>query len=173
MSDFPQDSVWSRYGPYWLSGVVLDFRTIAIHAGTNHIPHEDPSIILHRYRYLLKRIWKANHSARIIASAILSRDVNCFEGARNNVGFIDSCNGKAREINAGLKQLAATTPLLEFSQHPTFGVDRRTANRQLLSRDGLHLTLQGIQQLKDDICVWCALYWCVWCAQYLCVWCAI
>ena len=132
MSDFPQDSVWSRYGPY-LSGVVLDFRTIAIHAGTNHIPHGDPIIILHRYRYLLKSIWKANHSARIIASGILPRDVNCFEGARNNVGFINSCNRKAREIDARLKQLAATTPLLEFSQHPAFGVDRRTANRHLLS----------------------------------------
>ena len=129
MSDFPQDSVWSRYGPY-LSGVVLDFRTIAIHAGTNHIPHGDPIIILHRYRYLLKSIWKANHSARIIASGILPRDVNCFEGARNNFGFIDSCNGKAREINAGLikapgsdntatEVFLSTQPLVSTDEPPT------------------------------------------------------
>ena len=123
MSDFPQDSVWSRYGPY-LSGVVLDFRTIAIHAGTNHIPHEDPSIILHRYRYLLTSIWKANHSARIIASGILSRDVNCFEGARNDVGFIDSCNGKEREKAPGSHNSAtgvffSTQPLVSTDARPT------------------------------------------------------
>ena len=145
-SGFRVEQIWDL-----LSGVVFNFRTIAIHVGTNNIPHEDPSTILHRYRYLLQSIWKANPSARIIASGILPRDLNCFEGARNNVGFIDSCNGKARAINAGLKQMAATTPLLEFSPHPAFGVDRRTANRHLLSRDGLHLTRQGIQELKDDI----------------------
>ena len=156
-----------------LSGVVLDFRTIPIHVGTNHIPHEDPSIILHLNRYLLKSIWKANHSARIIASGILPRDVNCFEGARNNVRFINSCNRKTREIDAGIKQLAATTPLLQFSQHPAFGVDRRNANRQLLSQDGLHLTLQGIQQLKDDICVMCLILMCVMCPVSLCGMCHI
>ena len=103
-SGFRVEQIWAL-----LSGVVLDFRTIAIHAGTNNIPNEDPSTILHRYGYLLKTIWKANPSARIIASGILPRDVNCFEGAHNNVGFIDNCNRKAREINAGLRQLAATT----------------------------------------------------------------
>ena len=57
-----------------LSGVVLDVRTITIHVRTNNIPHEDPITILHRNRYLLKSIWKANPSARIIASGILPRD---------------------------------------------------------------------------------------------------
>ena len=106
-----------------LSGVVLDFRTIPIHVGTNHIPLEDPSIILHLNRYLLKSIWKANHSARIIASGILPRDVNCFEGARNNVGFINSCNRKAREIDWQPQprywSFLSTQPLASTDARPT------------------------------------------------------
>ena len=42
----------------FLSGVVADFMITAIHVGTNNIHDVDPSIILHRYRYLLKNIWK-------------------------------------------------------------------------------------------------------------------
>jgi hypothetical protein len=145
-SGFRVEQMWAL-----LCGIVSDFQTIAIHVGTNNIPDEDPSIILYRYRYLLRNIWEANPGVRIIASGILPRDFNCFEGARNNVRFIDRCNRKAVDINAGLRRLAATTPLLEFCPHHTFGNDRRTANRYLLSRDGLHLMRRGIQQLKDDI----------------------
>ena len=47
-----------------LSGVVLDFRTIAIHVGTNKIPHKDPSIILHRYRYLEGQPQHEDHHIR-------------------------------------------------------------------------------------------------------------
>ena len=58
-SGFLVEQIWTL-----LSGVVSDFRTIAIHVGTNNIPNEDYSIILHRYRYLLKSTWNAKLSAR-------------------------------------------------------------------------------------------------------------
>ena len=147
-----------------LSGVVLDVRTITIHVRTNNIPHEDPIT----KKYLEGQPQREHHRIRYSTPRC-----NCFEEARNNVGFIDSCNGKSREINVGLNQLAATTPLLEFSQHPAFGVDRLTDNRHLLSLDGLHLTFQGIQQLKDDICVMCLILMCVMCPVSLCVMCHI
>lgn len=44
---------------------LADIMTTAIHVGTNNIIDEDPSIILHRNRYLLKNIWKTNPSTKI------------------------------------------------------------------------------------------------------------
>lgn len=142
-SGFRVEQMWALF-----SGIVKD-HIIVLHAGTNNVPREEPSTTLHRYQHLLKIIWTSNPTARIIASAVLPRDYNVFEGARNNVGFIDGCNRRAQEINDGLEKIASKSTLLEFCRHLTFGVDRRTANRRLLSRDGLHLTRRGIQQLYD------------------------
>uniref|UniRef100_A0A8W8HVW5 SGNH hydrolase-type esterase domain-containing protein n=1 Tax=Magallana gigas TaxID=29159 RepID=A0A8W8HVW5_MAGGI len=145
-SGFRVEQMWALF-----SGIVKDHDIIVLHAGTNNVPREEPSTTLHRYQHLLKIIWTSNPTARIIASAVLPRDYNVFEGARNNVGYIDGCNRRAQEINDGLKMIASRSTQLEFCPHPSFGVDRRTANRRLLSRDGLHLTRRGIQQLHDDI----------------------
>ena len=145
-SGFSVEQIWALF-----SGIVKDHDIIVLHAGTNNVPREEPSTTLHRYQHLLKIIWTSNPTARIIASAVLPRDYNVFEGARNNVGYIDGCNRRAQEINDGLKMIASRSTQLEFCPHPSFGVDRRTANRRLLSRDGLHLTRRGIQQLHDDI----------------------
>lgn len=145
-SGFRVEQMWALF-----SGIVKDHDIIVIHAGTNNAPCEEPATTLHRYQHLLKIIWTSNPTARIIALAVLPRDYNIFEGARNNLGFNDGCNKNAREINDGLSKIASRSTLLEFCPHPTFGVDRRTANRRLLSRDGLHLMRRGIQQLYDDI----------------------
>ena len=97
-SGFRVEQMWALF-----SGIAAKFAVIVVHAGTNNIPHENPSTILHRYKYLMKTIWIINPTAKIIASAILPRDFNVFQGARNDVGFLDQCNRKSSEVNDGLQ----------------------------------------------------------------------
>jgi hypothetical protein len=79
-----------------LSGIAAKFGIIVLHVGTNNVPHENPSVILHRCKYLLKSIWNINPTAKIVLSAILPRGLNIFARARNNVGFTDMCNRISR-----------------------------------------------------------------------------
>ena len=60
---------------------------------------------------------------------------------------MDRCNKRATEVNQDLGQMKGVVII----EHPRFGSDRKSANRRFLSRDGLHLSTDGVRELKLDM----------------------
>ena len=122
------------------------FQALVLHAGTNNLPRETPATVVRRFDDLIRSIRDRAADIPIFVSAVLPRGVSCFTGARIDLGFLDRCNERAVAVNAELR----TRRDISFIEHPRFGSDRRSANRFLLSRDGLHLTGDGVKQLGLD-----------------------
>ena len=120
---------------------------MVLHAGTNNLPNEPPEKVIGRFDQLINEIrYRAPHIT-VYVSAILPRDVSVFPGARNDLTFLDRCNERAEIVNRELRSRRD----IHFIEHKRFGSDRRSANRCLISRDGLHLTPEGIRELKMNI----------------------
>ena len=100
-----------------------------------------------RFEKLVFDIPDKNPDIQVFVSAILPRDVNLFPGAVNKLKVLDRCNESVKEVNAGLLSMKDVVAI----EHPRFGSDRSSANRFLLSKDGLHLTTDGVLEMKRDI----------------------
>ena len=70
-------------------------------------------------------------------SAILPRDVSFFPDAKNDLKLLDRCNKRAIDVNDALRLMKD----IVFVEHPRFGLDRKSANRSLLSKKGHQNTL--------------------------------
>ena len=120
---------------------------MVIHAGTNNTPDESSKKVISRFNSLIDDIRKRVPDIQVFVSAILPRDVSFFPGANNDLSRLDQCNQRAVEINNYLRQRKDVI----FIDHPRFGTSRQSANRRLLSTDGLHMTTAGVRELKEDI----------------------
>ena len=106
---------------------------MVLHAGTNNVPHESSATVTDRFDKIIEGIQESVPGITVFVSAILPRDVSFFPGAKNNINLIDRCNQHAIAINYALR---ARRDVI-FIDHLRCGSDRRSANRSLLSRDGL------------------------------------
>lgn len=84
-------------------------------------------------------------------SGILPRAQNDFPGKQLSDGFLERFNRIASEVNDRLRHFANIYSQLWYTDHPEFVVDE-LINRQLLSRDGLHLSFRGTEDVFRTIC---------------------
>ena len=103
--------------------------------------------MIYRFKKLISDVREGNPNIQVFVSAILPRDVSLFPGAKNKLTLLDMCNDRAKKVNDAIR-LMDDVVLIE---HPRFGSDRYSANRVLLFRDGLHLTPDGVKEMKLDI----------------------
>ena len=103
--------------------------------------------MIYRFKKLISDVREGNPNIQVFVSAILPRDVSLFPGAKNKLTLLNMCNDLAKKVNDAIR-LMDDVVLIE---HPRFGSDRYSANRVLLSRDGLHLTPDGVKEMKLDI----------------------
>ena len=103
--------------------------------------------MVRRFKELIENIRIQNPDIQVFVSALLPRDISFFPGAKNDLKLLDRCNKRATEVNQDLGQMKGVVII----EHPRFGSDRKSANRRFLSRDGLHLSTDGVRELKLDI----------------------
>ena len=102
--------------------------------------------MISKFEYFFRVVRSKNPNLSIFVSATLPRDVSLFSSEKIDLGFLDRCNARSRDVNADLR---ARNDIV-FIDHHRFGSDKKSANRSLLSRDGLHLTGDGVNQLRQD-----------------------
>ena len=90
---------------------------VVLHAGTNNLPDETSEKVIGRFEKLVFAIRDQNPDIQVFVSAILPRDVNLFPGAVNKLKFLDRCNERAKEVNAGLLSMKDVVAI----EHPRFG----------------------------------------------------
>ena len=123
------------------------FQGVVLHAGTNNLPHETSEKVIDRFKKLVGDIRERNPNIQVFVSAILPRDVSFFPDAKNDLKLLDRCNKRAIDVNDALRLMKD----IVFVEHPRFGSDRKSANRSLLSRDGVHLKTDGVSEMKHDL----------------------
>lgn len=68
---------------------------MVLHAGTNKLPHETSTRVIDRFDKVIDNIRQGVPGIMLFVLAILPRDISFFPGAKNNLSFIDQCNGHA------------------------------------------------------------------------------
>ena len=122
-----------------------------MHGGTNNIPRQSVPVLLQHYQDFVEWIREVNPAAHIIISGILPRCANLWPGGRTDPYFLDKCNKKAMQANLALRNICEKTGYLTYVGHPSFCFPDGKVDRQLISRDGLHLYPAGVMQLLRDI----------------------
>jgi len=99
---------------------------------------------------LASDIWELNPTVDILLSGLLPRADNQFPGALQRTDFIADVNQWAHQLNNCLASLCTRVPQLHYVGHPTFA-QNGAIQRDLLSRDGLHLSFRGTSTVVTDI----------------------
>ena len=119
--------------------------------GANDMGRDRPERVLEKLECLVERIWTSNPDAAILLSSVLPR-------AQSDGKYIPFYSwpmlnriSRCSDIfNDMMRRFVEDTPNLYMVDHHAFIVDDRV-QRHLLSRDGLHLSPDGIRTMLQDI----------------------
>lgn len=81
----------------------------------------------------------------LIVSGILPRAQNCFPEGQHPADYLRGINVRACEVNRRVDEFISSQPRVTYLPHPEW------VRRDLLSRDGLHLSQLGAQTLASEI----------------------
>ena len=90
--------------------------------------------------------------ATVVFSSVLPRATNVFSTGVS-AATIDKVNDESRRINEGLRKVASLNcyPDIEFVDHDVDFHSNGVIHRELLSRDGLHLSFRGTQTIVQRL----------------------
>ncbi|XP_053406440.1 uncharacterized protein LOC128559236 [Mercenaria mercenaria] len=130
--------------------VVPFFSVVVVVVGANDIGSRSPQQIVSDIRLLCEHFHLRSPSATILVSEILPRAQNLFTGCHLRKEFLDHWNYDAGAVNRLLHSLSTELQWIRIIEHTDFHT-LFGANRQLLSKDGLHLSYEGTQTFTSNI----------------------
>ncbi|XP_052214611.1 uncharacterized protein LOC127833419 isoform X2 [Dreissena polymorpha] len=111
--------------------------------GANDIGRKSPGDIGRAIESLCRHVRDLSPSATVFVSHVLPRCENRFDGSLTQ-DFICRWNRDAEAVNQEIEALSCSW--LQPVRHPRF-YDLNGPNRRLLSRDGLHLSFDGTEEV--------------------------
>ena len=108
---------------------------LVVHVMTNHIPEETPTDIAREMLEFVKDIKLNMPVTKLFVSLVLPK---------HNPGWLEGINCLNQQIYNASRKMG-----FDVIQHPNFA-GRGCINSDLLARDGIHLSRQGIKQLGVD-----------------------
>ena len=130
---------------------ITNYNTVVLHVGANDLACGTPvKKMLQLFQALASGIWELNPTVDILLSGLLPRTDNQFPGVLQHTDFIADVNQRAHQLNNCLASLCTRVPQLHYVGHPTFA-QNGVIQRDVLSRDGLHLSFRGTSTVVTDI----------------------
>ncbi|XP_052268751.1 uncharacterized protein LOC127870135 [Dreissena polymorpha] len=125
-------------------------QVVVFVVGANDIGTKTPVRVFEDIVALCEGVHNATPSATILISELLPRARNRFNGNGYRQDFLEHWNYDAGVVNKLLREFASKVPWVRVIEHPEFHT-MFGANVYLLSRDGLHLTIDGTNTVASNI----------------------
>ncbi|XP_046394786.1 uncharacterized protein LOC124162325 [Ischnura elegans] len=133
------------------------FNDVVLHLGTNNlICGQSPEEVVSHYAALVETIYAGNPSVRLHISSVLLRGQNRFrpESAWEE-NRIQRMNIKIERLNLLLRDFASRHGAYFINNWEKFKETAWDPFHKLLSRDGLHLSPDGVQCLLGNVITFC------------------
>ena len=129
---------------------VTNYSVIVLHIGANNLWNDTPAEVLNHYQQLVQKVLQVNSRCKVLLSGLLPRAQDLYPGKMKSEDFLSLVNRKAAFINSKLSNIVQSNSRLSYIGHTSFVIGGKL-QRQLLSKDGLHLSRSGAATVVRDL----------------------
>jgi hypothetical protein len=112
--------------------------------------NDTPSEVLNHYQQLVHKVLQVNSRCQVLLSDLLPRAQDFYPGKMKSEDFLYLVNRKAAFINNKVSIIVQSNSRLSYIGHTSFVIGGKL-QRQLLCKDGLHLSRSGAATVVRDL----------------------